>query len=103
MCIFEVQGVVAWGVCRVSGCFVARFGGVGGDGYSQAIYGFELPTVHHMGALRWGPYNEDPTIRVPYLGSPIFGNSHIGPECPPNIPWHEGSLSQDGSTDNTGA
>ena len=42
-------------------------------------------------------------FRVPYLGSPIFGNSHRGPECPPNTPWVEGSLSQDGSTDNTEA
>ena len=30
------------------------------------------------GTLFWGPYNKDPTIWGAILGSPIFGNPHIG-------------------------
>ena len=36
----------------------------------------EFPKIG--GTLFWGPYNEDPTIWGTRLGSPIFGNSHIG-------------------------
>ena len=36
----------------------------------------EFPKIR--GALFWGPYNKDPTISGTILGSPIFGNSHIG-------------------------
>ena len=30
------------------------------------------------GYLFWGPYNKDPTISGTLLGSPVFGNPHIG-------------------------
>ena len=37
----------------------------------------------NRGTLFWGPYNKDPTISGTILGSPIFGNSHIGwSSCP---------------------
>ena len=35
-------------------------------------------TGSHRGTLFWGPYNKDPTIWGTILGSPIFGNSHMG-------------------------
>ena len=38
---------------------------------------WEFPKIR--GTLSWGPYNKDPTIWDTILGSPIFGNSHIGP------------------------
>ena len=40
----------------------------------------EFPKIG--GTLFWGPYNEDPTIWGTRLGSPIFGNSHIGQSGP---------------------
>ena len=36
---------------------------------------WEFPKIG--GTLFWGPYNKDPTIHGPKLGSPIFGNSQI--------------------------
>ena len=32
----------------------------------------------NQGYLILGPYNKDPTIWGTILGSPVFGNSHIG-------------------------
>ena len=38
----------------------------------------KLPKIR--GTSFWGPYNfnKDPTIYGTILGSPIFGNSHVG-------------------------
>ena len=43
----------------------------------MGIAGFiwEFPKIR--GALFWGPYDKDPTIKGTILGSPIFGNPHI--------------------------
>ena len=30
------------------------------------------------GTVFWGPHDRDPTILGAILGSPIFGNSHMG-------------------------
>ena len=50
---------------------------VGGLKMLQDYFGiWEFPKlgVPYFG----GPYNEDPTIQGTILGSPIFGNSHLG-------------------------
>ena len=36
---------------------------------------WEFPKIR--GALFWGPWHQDPTILGTFLGSPIFGNSHL--------------------------
>ena len=40
----------------------------------------EFPKIR--GSLFWGPYNKDPIIYDPILGSPSFGNSHVPPRPP---------------------
>ena len=37
---------------------------------------WEFPKLR--GTVFWDPYNKDPTIQGTILGSPIFGNSHLG-------------------------
>ena len=55
-------------------------------GCNFRVFNPEIRTVEHgtawefpkiRGTLFWGPYNKDPTIRGTFLGSPIFGNSHL--------------------------
>ena len=65
---------------RSSSLLAQELGGIGS-------WALELPPVSECiiwefpkigGTLFWGPYNKDLTIKDTILGSPIFGNSHMG-------------------------
>ena len=45
--------------------------------WSESMKG-DLGVSHNKGTLFWGPYNKDPTIWGTILGSPLFGNPHLG-------------------------
>ena len=64
----------AQGFVGVSASVEGSFKGLVWDVWGLGFGGFRNFGVHNF----WRPYDKDPTIYGTILGSPIFGNSHMG-------------------------